>query len=199
MPARVAIIYFGSTSLRDLYEKVLQFDTYPIVVPNTVTAEELALLDPQAIILTGSSSSYVNHPKAKTLDPAIYDLPVPTLGICYGMQRMAVDLGGSVKRMGSVEKGMVGIKFEGDSVLFRDIAGSVAATWMSHGSKVTTLPESFVVRAKSKRCVAAMENTERGLYGVQFHPEYKGKSTSASQTGTSLIWNFLNGVCGIHA
>src|SRR5690606_30824891 len=114
-------------------------------------------VNPQAIILTGSPTSYVNHPKAKRLDTALYQFPAPMLGICYGMQRMVVDLGGKVKRMGMVEKGETATKLLNPSVLFRDFADEAALVWMSHGSKVTTLPKGFEPIAATKTCLAAIE------------------------------------------
>jgi len=192
----VPILYCGSSFTKSLYDTLINFKLRPILLPSDTPAEVLTALNPLALFISGSPE-YVNSPKAPTVDTTIYTLGVPVLGICYGMQRMAKDFGGEVKRMHEREKELIHLDFtEEPSELFRDFTDAGAPVWMAHVCKVTTVPEGFSVTGTTEATeAAAMEDEERGLYAVQFHPEHLGKDDS-SQAGTSIIWNFLNGVCG---
>jgi GMP synthase (glutamine-hydrolysing) len=191
--AKICVLYCGSSLTQQLYDRLLHFDLEPILLPAATPAEQVLALNPAAIMTTGSPY-YVNDPKAPSIDTALYDAGIPFLGICYGMQLMARDLGGRVKRMSEPEKGSTKLSFVGPgSTLFQDFAEPACHVWMVHICKVTTLPDGFVTTASTERTeIAAMENTQRGLYAVQFHPEH-----IKSQTGTAILWNFLEGVCGL--
>lgn len=192
----VVVLYCGSSLTKNLYDGLLEFRTSPCLLPSDTPLEVIQGLDPIAIIITGSPD-YVNGPRAPRVDPEIYTAGIPVLGICYGMQVMAVDLGGEVKRTPLPELRCTHMDFTDEpSVLFRDFTEEGVSVWMLHVCKVTQVPPGFSVTGFTKRTEhAAMEDEERGLYAVQFHPEHKGKDPS-SQAGAAIIWNFLNGVCG---
>src|SRR4029077_10518443 len=127
-------------------------------------------MSPAAIILSGGPAS-VHVEGAPQLDPAIYDLDVPVLGICYGAQLLAQQLGGSVAHTGRGEYGRTALSVLGSSALFLDLP-SEQDVWMSHFDSIQAAPPGFVVTASTaEAAVAALESPERHLYGVQFHPE----------------------------
>lgn len=196
MPNRnVVILYCGSSFTKSLYDILLSFNLRPYMVPSNTPLELIQQLDPVALFISGSPE-YVHSPHAPQVDPAIYNADIPILGICYGMQLMAKDLGGAVKRLPSPEKELIHLDLTDEpSVLFRDFTSEGAPVWMAHVCIVSEVPEGFSITAKTEvTAISAMEDEERGLYAVQFHPEHRGKDP-ASQAGTSIIWNFLNGVC----
>lgn len=192
----VPILYCGSSFVRSLYDTLISFQLRPILLPSDTPLDTLMALDPLCLMISGSPD-YVNGPHAPTVDTGIYSCGRPVLGICYGMQRMAKDLGGVVKRMAAPERECVHMDLtEEPSVLFRDFTDEGVPVWMAHVCLVTEVPEGFSVTGCTDETeIAAMEDETRGLYAVQFHPEHKGKDPS-SQAGTAIIWNFLNGVCG---
>jgi len=196
MTRNVVILYCGSSFTKSLFDTLLTFKLRPVLLPSDTPYAVIEALDPLAIMISGSPD-YVNGPFAPTVDLNIYDSDTPVLGICYGMQRMAKDLGGTVKRLPGPEKELTPLKFTDEpSVLFRDFTEDGAPVWMAHVCIVTEVPEEFsIVASTAVTAIAAMEDEERQLYAVQFHPEHKGKDPS-SQAGTAIIWNFLNGVCG---
>lgn len=192
----VVVLYCGSTLTKNLYDELLGLHTSPCLLPSNTPLNVIQALDPLAIIITGSPD-YVNSPRAPQVNPGIYTCDIPVLGICYGMQIMVVDLGGEVKRTSVPELRSTHMDFtDNPSVLFRDFTEEGMSVWMLHVCKVTQLPPGFSVTGFTKRTEhAAIEDEERKLYAVQFHPEHKGKDPS-SQAGSAVIWNFLNGVCG---
>jgi GMP synthase (glutamine-hydrolysing) len=166
---------------------------YSEIVPHTVTAAEVAAKNPVGIILSGGPSS-VYEDGAPSFDPAIFDLGVPTLGICYGFQMMATALGGEVAHTGQREYGSTDVHVSDDGVL---LAGQPTeqTAWMSHGDSVAKAPEGFEVLAStSSTPVAAFANDAKKLYGVQWHPEVKH-----SAFGQAVLENFLHRAAGIPA
>ncbi len=196
----IVILYCGSVFVKGLVDKLINHVGGSVVMlPHNFPAEKIALLDPAGIIITGSGS-YVNDPRAERVDPAIYGMGIPLLGICYGMQLMAKDLGGEVKKMAEPERESVQMTFSTagkDSELYGDFADDAAPVWMSHNCKVTKVPEDFIICGKTDQCgIASMEHRGRNFYGVQFHPEHQGRDPAA-QAGTIILWNFLSKVCGL--
>jgi GMP synthase (glutamine-hydrolysing) len=194
---RVVILDCGSSFVRNLFNKLKDFQVLPVMVPSDTPAGDVLNLNPIGIFITGSPY-YVNDPLSPQIDTDIYDAGVPILGICYGLQRMAVDLGGTVKRMAEPERECVHLYLNenNSSILYRDFTEEGAPVWMSHSCKAVTVPDGFLVTGETDETViASMEDIERRLYAVQYHPEHKGKDP-ASQAGTAILWSFLEGICG---
>jgi GMP synthase (glutamine-hydrolysing) len=192
----VVVIYCGSSLTKSLYDVLLRFKTMPILVPAHTPIAQIMSMNPRCIMITGSPE-YPNDPFAPRVDEGVFSCGVPVLGICYGMQIMAIQLGGKVKRMNKPELECIQFDFNDQpSSLFQDFTEDGAPVWMLHTCKVTKIPDGFTVTGSTKETkIGAMEDEERGLYAVQFHPEHKGKDP-ASQAGHAMIWNFLTAVCG---
>ncbi|MEA2208257.1 MAG: hypothetical protein QOF54_734, partial [Solirubrobacteraceae bacterium] len=157
-------------------------------LPHDTPVDELRRRNPLGIVLSGGPAS-IHEPGAPVLDPEILELGVPVLGICYGMQAMAQALGGDVARTGGAEFGKTELDIRG-GVLLHDV-GDVDSCWMSHNDAVVRAPDGFGVTASTPSTpVAAMEDPERGLYGVQFHPEVQH-----TPRGTDMLKNFLSDAC----
>jgi GMP synthase (glutamine-hydrolysing) len=154
------------------------------LVSHRITPDEVRRRNPYALILSGGPASVYSE-NAPKLDPALFDVGVPTLGICYGAQLMALDLGGRVERTGASEFGKTELQAE-ESALFRDLPAE-QTVWMSHRDSVTAAPEGArVVAGSPSTPVAAFEDPDRRLYGVQFHPE-----VVHTPHGQDLLKNFL--------
>jgi GMP synthase (glutamine-hydrolysing) len=173
---------------------VREANVYSEIVPHTISADEVAAKNPSGIVLSGGPSS-VYEEGSPDLDPGILKLGVPVLGICYGFQVMAQQLGGEVANTGLREYGATDVTLApGDSTL---LGGQPVAqtTWMSHGDSVSKAPAGFTVLASSSSTpVAAFASDERRLYGVQWHPEVKH-----SEFGQRVLENFLHTAAGIPA
>lgn len=190
-PAEVVLVVdFGAQYAQLIARRVREARVYSEIVPHTISAERVAELRPRGIILSGGPKS-VHVEGAPLLDPAIYELGIPILGICYGAQLIAQQLGGVVGRSGQGEYGRTIRTRTGDSILFADSAES-ATVWMSHFDAVTTPPPGFDTSAVTDVCpAAAIENPERKIFGVQWHPE-----VSHSEGGQLLIFTFVRQICG---
>jgi len=172
---------------------VREAHVYSEIVQSTITADEVRAKSPAAIILSGGPKSVYEVP-APSLDPAIYELGIPILGICYGAQLMALQLGGNVARTGAGEYGRTELSRLGPSQLMAEWP-TTSAVWMSHGDAIAEAPTGFVVTASSPEAsVAAMEDSTRRMYAVQFHPE-----VAHSERGQELLADFLHHVSGIPA
>jgi GMP synthase (glutamine-hydrolysing) len=187
----VLVLDLGGQYSQLIARRVREARVYSELVPHTVSARELAARRPYALILTGGPAS-VYADGAPSVDPEIFRLGVPTLGICYGMQLMARELGGRVDRTGVSEFGKTELHAEfGSSRLFHDTPGE-QTVWMSHRDSVVAPPEHAVVVAGSPSTpIAAFEAPARGLYGVQFHPE-----VVHTPYGQDILKNFLYEVAG---
>ncbi|GGI13590.1 GMP synthase [glutamine-hydrolyzing] [Galliscardovia ingluviei] len=187
----VLVVDFGAQYAQLIARRVREARVYSELVPHSMPVEDMLAKDPQAIILSGGPAS-VYEPGAPGIDPKIFEAGVPVLGICYGFQVMAHELGGDVDRAALGEYG----KTEATVTDSRGIlAGSddEQSTWMSHGVAVKQAPEGFEVLAHTDGApVAAMADDKRKLYGVQWHPEVKH-----SPHGQELIENFLHRVSGL--
>ncbi|MDM4761428.1 glutamine-hydrolyzing GMP synthase [Galbitalea sp. SE-J8] len=190
----VLVVDFGAQYAQLIARRVREASVYSEIVPHTITAEEVAAKAPAGIVLTGGPSS-VYEEGAPSLDPGILQLGLPVLGICYGFQVMAQQLGGEVAKTGEREYGSTDVVVaDTDNVLLHG-QPDAQITWMSHGDSVTRAPEGFDVLASSTSTpVAAFANDERRLYGVQWHPEVKH-----SEFGQRVIENFLHDAAGIDA
>ncbi|HEX2029468.1 MAG TPA: glutamine-hydrolyzing GMP synthase [Nitriliruptorales bacterium] len=186
----VLVVDFGAQYAQLIARRVREAHVYSEIVPPTVTAREIRARRPKAVILSGGPSS-VHAERAPRIDPAVFDLDVPVLGICYGQQLMAQTLGGTVERTGSREYGRTLLTVEEPGRLLADLPLE-QPVWMSHGDTVTAAPPGFRVTARTPSTpAAAFEYPERGLYGVQFHPE-----VSHSRHGRDLMKRFLYDAAG---
>jgi GMP synthase (glutamine-hydrolysing) len=182
----VLVVDFGAQYAQLIARRVREAHVYSEIVPSTISADEVRERAPAAIILSGGPKSVYEVP-APLLDPKIYELGIPVLGICYGAQLMAQQLGGDVARTGAGEYGRTTLSRDGTSALMSEWPAS-STCWMSHGDAIVRAPEGFTVTAASPEApVAVMEDKVRGLYAVQFHPE-----VVHTEHGQNLLENFLH-------
>lgn len=187
----VLVVDCGAQYAQLIARRVREAHLYSEIVPHSWSAEQMLAKDPAAIILSGGPSS-VYEDGAPQVDPAIYDSGVPVLGICYGFQMMAQALGGTVAKTGLREYGRTTAQVAEAGVTLAQ-SPSEQEVWMSHGDSVQSAPEGFRVLASTEGApVAAFENTERKLAGVQWHPEVKH-----SPLGQQALENFLYHVAGL--
>jgi GMP synthase (glutamine-hydrolysing) len=183
----VLVVDLGGQYSQLIARRVRECRVYSELVGHGVSADEIRARNPLALVLSGGPAS-VYADGAPRIDPALYRLGVPTLGICYGMQLMAQDLGGTVERTGVSEFGKTEVRVH-EGALFAGLAEE-QTTWMSHRDSVTAPPSGARVVAGSETTpIAAFEDPERGLYGVQFHPE-----VVHTPSGTEVLKNFLYAV-----
>ena len=184
------VVDFGAQYAQLIARRVREANVYSEVVPHTATVEEIAAKNPAAVVLSGGPSS-VYADGAPSLDPRLFDLDIPVFGICYGFQAMAQALGGTVAHTGTREYGRTELSVDGG--VLHDALPVRQQVWMSHGDAVTDAPEGFVVTGTSAGApVAAFENRERRLAGVQYHPEVQH-----SPHGQQVLSRFLHEVAGI--
>lgn len=172
--------------------RVRECNVYSEIVPYDISVEEIKKKNPKGIIFTGGPSSvYVED--AKICDPAIFELGIPILGICYGIQVMTHVLGGTVTRADKREYGVVPVDIDNSSCLFNGF-DTKNDCLMSHTDFVSKVPEGFKVIGKTATCpVAAMENADKKFYGIQFHAEVNN-----TVNGIHILKNFLFNICGCH-
>ncbi len=188
---RVLVVDFGAQYAQLIARRVREARVYSEIVPHTISAAAVASLSPAALILSGGPAS-VHVEGAPSLDPGIYELGLPVLGICYGAQLIAQQLGGSVARTGRGEYGRTLMRLTGtSSALLADLP-TQHEVWMSHGDSIQTAPEGFLVTASTAEApVAALESRERRILGVQFHPE-----VAHTPRGQEVLEHFLFDVAG---
>ena len=193
---RILILDFGSQYTQLIARRVRELGVFSEIRAWDMDDQEIIDYAPQGIILAGGPESVTeeNSPRAPQ---AVFDLGVPVLGICYGMQTMAEQLGGKVEGSDLREFGYARIKAEGTSALLKDISDHVENgdkfldVWMSHGDKVTQMPEGFEILASTESCpIAGMYNAEKNYYGVQFHPE-----VTHTLQGERLLGHFIHEIC----
>ncbi|GAA3718213.1 glutamine-hydrolyzing GMP synthase [Nonomuraea antimicrobica] len=181
----VLVVDFGAQYAQLIARRVRECHVYSEIVPSTMPVEEMMAKKPKAIILSGGPSS-VYAEGAPPVPPGLFATGVPTFGICYGFQAMAQALGGEVARTGVAEYGGTALQVLHEGVIFAGLPAG-QTVWMSHGDSVAAAPEGFAVTAStSETPVAAFEHVERGLYGVQFHPE-----VLHSEHGQAVLRHFL--------
>ena len=189
----IVILDFGSQYSELIARRVRETEVYSLVLGYTTTAQQLAQLAPKGIILSGGPSS-VYEDGAPRCDPALWDLGIPVLGVCYGMQLMVQQLGGSVVAAGRAEYGKAPLYLDDPTDLLTNVAEG-STMWMSHGDSVRSLPEGFVRLAHTDNTPeAAVAHHGRRLYGVQFHPE-----VVHSAGGMAMIRNFVYHICDCQA
>ena len=194
----VLILDFGSQYTQLIARRVREIGVYCELWAYDVSLEQIVAFKPQAIILSGGpeSTSASDAPQAPE---GIFELGIPVLGICYGMQTMATQLGGAVQSSAKQEFGYAQIKVEESNDLLKDVRDfvgdqgeSLLDVWMSHGDKVTSVPTDFIVSASTVSCpVAAMHHVSKPLYGLQFHPE-----VTHTLQGERLLEHFVLNISG---
>ncbi|MDQ3414675.1 MAG: glutamine-hydrolyzing GMP synthase, partial [Verrucomicrobiota bacterium] len=187
--SRVLILDFGSQYTQVIARRVRECQVYSEIVRHDISAAEIEALAPKGIILSGGPAS-VYEKTAPQIDLQVFSLGIPVLGICYGMQLMARHLGGEVEFSARREYGAGLLHIEGRTPLF-DGLGEQMDIWNSHGDKLTAMPEGFHAIARTENSAfAAIEDSARRLYALQFHPE-----VSHTPRGKEIIENFLFRIC----
>mgnify|MGYP000983428133 FL=1 len=187
---KIIVLDYGSQYNQLIARRIREIGVFSELMSHKVTAKEIREINPIGIILSGGPNSVYDE-GSFDIDPEIFELGLPVLGICYGMQLMSYKLGGMVEAAGEREYGVAPLQLTEKSALF---AGTpeVQDVLMSHGDRVTAIPEGFhVVGISPNSPFAAVENTERNLYGIQFHPEVRH-----SVHGTEMLRNFALNICG---
>jgi GMP synthase (glutamine-hydrolysing) len=186
----ILIIDFGSQFNQLIARRVRESRVFCKIEPPTLSSDQIRLLAPRGIILSGGPSS-IYEPGSPRIDPAIFGLGIPILGICYGMQYMVDMLGGSVKRAKRREYGFAEFRIHHREGLFRNIPETTQC-WMSHGDSIEKLPEGFTLFGSTENTkFAAAADPSRRLYGLQFHPEVEH-----TLQGKQILRNFLIDICG---
>lgn len=191
---KIIVLDFGSQYNQLITRRIRDFGIYSELLSHKITAEEIKQINPKGIIFSGGPNSVYDE-GAFTVDPAIYKLGIPILGICYGMQLMAHDLGGKVEAADDSEYGRADIEVtKDDAVMFAGLPKK-EYVWMSHGDRVAAVPAGFDVVATSKNCpISAMANNAEKLYGLQFHTEVRN-----TEYGLDILKKFAFDVCGAKA
>jgi GMP synthase (glutamine-hydrolysing) len=187
---RVVILDFGSQYVQLIARRVREQHVYSQIVRYDTPAAEIAALAPKGIILSGGPAS-VYEPNAPRCDPALWQLKIPILGICYGMQLLCQALGGVVEPVPTREFGRTPCQFLTSDPLLEGLP-SQSIVWMSHGDQVVRVSEDFVSLASTPQCpIAAVRHRQRPIYGLQFHPE-----VAHTEHGRQILRNFLYSICG---
>ena len=187
----VLVVDFGAQYAQLIARRVREANVYSEIVPHSISAAEVAQKNPAAIILSGGPSS-VYEENSPRLDATILELGIPVLGICYGFQVLAQALGGRVDKTGKREYGATDLKLSSGGTLLAS-QPDLQVCWMSHGDQVMEAPSGFEVLASTATTpVAAFENLDKRIFGVQWHPEVKH-----SEQGQQVLKNFLYEGAGI--
>jgi GMP synthase (glutamine-hydrolysing) len=188
----IVVLDFGGQYNQLIARRIRDLGVYSELMPFNTSVDKIRSLQPKGIVFSGGPAS-VYGVGAPHVDPAIYDLGIPILGICYGMQLIAHQLNGKVEASKTREYGKAEIDFVEGSALVQGL-GAKQVVWMSHGDHVSQLPEGFVLDASTESApIAAMSHRGKNVHAVQFHPEVRH-----SAQGNEMIHNFIYGVCGCH-
>ena len=196
---KILILDFGSQYTQLIARRIREIGVFSEIRPWDISVEEIAEFGPRGIILSGGPESVTMGESSPKAPAGLFGMGLPVLGICYGMQTMAAQLGGQVESSAVHEFGYAQVKVEIDSALFKDIADHLTDdgkplldVWMSHGDKVTALPDNFSLLASTPSCpIAAMADENRHFYGIQFHPE-----VTHTLQGGRIFEHFIVNVCG---
>ncbi|HIF30727.1 MAG: glutamine-hydrolyzing GMP synthase [Pirellulaceae bacterium] len=185
----VLVLDFGSQYAQLIARRVREQNVYCEIVRHDIAAEQIRARGAMGLILSGGPSS-VYEDGAPRCDPAIFELGIPILGICYGMQLACEVLGGEVGRTESREYGRADCLIQSDDVLFREVSPETVV-WMSHGDQVSSVSDQFKPLATTGTCpIAAIKHVDLPVYGLQFHPE-----VTHTSEGRAVLKNFVLGVC----
>ena len=194
---KLLILDFGSQFTQLIARRVRECKVYCEIHAASISAEAIAAFKPMGIVLSGGPNAAYDH-HTDIADPMVFQLGVPVLGICYGMQTMAQQLGGKVQASETREFGSAMVRARGHSRLLSDIADEtndaghgLLKVWMSHGDKVSEMPAGFKLIASTDHCpIAGMADEQRAFYGLQFHPE-----VTHTPQGMAIIDRFLKQIC----
>ncbi|MCY9806522.1 glutamine-hydrolyzing GMP synthase [Lentilactobacillus senioris] len=187
---KILVLDFGSQYNQLITRRIRDLGVYSELKSHKMSATEIKAMAPKGIIFSGGPNS-VYDDGAFHIDPEIFNLGIPILGICYGMQLMAYDLGGTVEKADNSEYGHATIKITNDGARLFEGLPREQTVWMSHGDLVTSVPEGFEAVATSESCpISAMQDTKRQFYGVQFHAEVRN-----TEYGIDILKNFAFNVC----
>jgi GMP synthase (glutamine-hydrolysing) len=187
----ILILDFGSQFTQLIARRVREQGVYCEIHPFNIPVDEIVKKNPKGVILSGGPSSVTDEDAPRVAEDFYRSMPSPVLGICYGMQLVAVDMGGASEPAARREYGHAKLKvLSGRTKLFNELPFEMDV-WMSHGDHVTRLPDGFHTTATTGDVVTAIENEERQIYCVQFHPE-----VSHTPLGKEILRNFLFNVCG---
>jgi GMP synthase (glutamine-hydrolysing) len=189
----IVVLDFGAQYSQLIARRIREQKIFSVVLPFNASLEEIRSYSPVGIILSGGPSS-VYDKDAPLADKSVFELGIPVLGICYGLQFMVYALGGKVLPAAKREYGHAKVEIqESDSQLFQGLP-KLLAVWMSHGDSAEELPPGFRLTAKTLNAVAAIENAERKMWAVQFHPE-----VHHTPLGADILRNFALNICGAKA
>ena len=187
---RILILDFGSQYTQLIARRVRELGVFSEIKPFSITPDEVKLIQPRGIILSGGPAS-VYSADAPLPDPALLNLGIPVLGICYGLQVIAHQSKGEVGRAPQREYGRAELEIDASDILFEGL-GEAITVWMSHGDHINRVPPGFVSIAHTANApVAAIRHQDRPLYGIQFHPE-----VVHTPRGSELLGNFVLKICG---
>jgi GMP synthase (glutamine-hydrolysing) len=185
----IVVLDFGAQYSQLIARRIREQNVFSVVLPCTASLDEIRSYRPLGIILSGGPCSVYDQDAPNT-DRRVFELDVPVLGICYGLQLMVHVLGGKVRAADKREYGHANVEIKDDSLLFQSVPSKVSV-WMSHGDEAVDLPAGFRLTASSPNAVAAIENAEKKMWAVQFHPEVRH-----TQHGTDILRNFALVICG---
>ncbi len=185
----IVVLDFGAQYSQLIARRIREQNVFSVVLPCTASLEEIRSYSPVGIVLSGGPSSVYDH-DAPAMDKRVFDLGVPVLGICYGLQLMVHVLGGKVRAAHKREYGHAEVEIKGESMLFHGLPKKLSV-WMSHGDEAVQLPPGFAQTASSPNALAAIENAGRRMWAVQFHPE-----VHHTEHGTGILRNFALEICG---
>ena len=186
----ILVLDFGSQYTQLIARRIREADVYSEIVDSAVSADEVRRAGPAGLILSGGPAS-VDDADAPACDPAIFDLGIPVLGICYGLHTMMRHFGGDVQRSGTREYGAASLSLAGENPLFDGVSAR-SQVWMSHADEVIGLaPECDGIGSSQTVHFAAVWHPRRQLWGVQFHPE-----VVHTEHGKTMLHNFARGICG---
>ncbi|NIA22779.1 MAG: glutamine-hydrolyzing GMP synthase [Proteobacteria bacterium] len=186
---KIIILDFGSQYTQLIARKIRESKIYSEIVPFSIDIDRLKAMNPKGIVLSGGPAS-VYEDNAPHADKKIFEMGIPILGICYGMQEITAQFGGKVVEATAKEYGKAALKIDGFSVLLEGIENN-SVVWMSHGDKVTVIPDGFKSVAHTDNSeYAVIENLERRIWGIQFHPE-----VHHSERGMDVLHNFITKIC----
>ena len=186
----IVVLDFGAQYSQLIARRIRELSVFSAVLPCNASLEEIRSYSPVGIILSGGPASVYDQ-DAPVTDPGIFELGLPVLGICYGLQYMVHSLGGKVRPAQKREYGHAKVEVDGSQSRLFEGLPKVLAVWMSHGDEAEQLPAGFQLVAKSPHAVAAIENPDRRMWAVQFHPE-----VHHTPLGRDILRNFALNICG---